>query len=478
MTTTTSFAENLETDDESSSSNADEGPEYQVESLVSGRAKRATAGNRLASLLEGGDDELELLFAEEDGEEDVEFEGADSDGASDVALDSSTDDEENDPAGAEDELDGERELQKQDRTERHKKRKAHEVFKRPGKLRKKTMIDPTSNKAVPRSPVARPRKKSERVSWIPTPEDGPTRSSTRKQTVQNKKSVHLRMVESEKRRVQLIQVMEEAAKRKEASRPKLLTQAERMEEAARTEERNAKSLNRWEATEKKRSDEQKAKLEALQNRQLSGPVITWWSGMASWVNGKLIQVGCRGAKDAPEDEAVGAGDTVSKNDSEKRRHDETGVTDPDAPGDMISPSKSPSSDKVDHSQPRPTRTLQSTAITGTGGFPDDNRNHGPLSGEPRFKGFYEGQAFHHSRAIASNSRHAEALPPTQPPKPPSTHYAGPLSDGHPRGDFSPNMIEHSSRNMVIFDNIDVNDMRLPELPNHALLRKRNGKPPR
>jgi vacuolar protein sorting-associated protein 72 len=72
-----------------------------------------------------------------------------------------------------------------------------------------------------------------------------------------------------------------------------MTQADRLVEAERTERKNSKSLNRWEETEKKRSEEQKARLAALHNRQLEGPVITWWSGLAKWVNGKLAHVGGR-----------------------------------------------------------------------------------------------------------------------------------------------------------------------------------------
>lgn len=469
----TSVAESRDTDDTDSSSHADEGPEYQVESLVSGRAKRTTAGNRLASLLEG-DDELELLFAEEDGEEDVEFGDDDTDGASDVPLDSSTDEEDNDTGKADDELEGERELQQQDKTELQKKRKAHDVFKRPGGVRKKTLINPITNTALPRTPATRPRKKSERVSWIPTPEDGPTRSSTRKQTVQNKHSVHLRMVESEKRRVQLIQVMEEAAKRKEASKPKLLTQAERMEEAARTEERNAKSLNRWEETEKKRSDEQKAKLEALQNRHLNGPVITWWSGMASWVNGRLTQVGCRGAKEAHHDGVAGAGGTVSKNAPEKPGHAEMSIT-----GDIVSPSRSPTSRKTDHSQSKPIQTLPFVGGSEGNGLAGDIRYHSSVPGESQQPNAINPEHFSHSvRDVPSNPRNPEAPPHRQSPHPVSACYPEPSSGGYPRGDVPTTMIEHSNRTLVILDNIDINDMRLPALQNHPLLKKRNGKPPR
>lgn len=467
-------ADSHETDDTDSSSDADEGHENRVESLVSGRAKRITAGNRLASLLEGEDDELELLFAEEDGEEDVEFGDDDSDGASDVPLDSTTDEEDNDSGKEVDDLEGERELQKETRAELQKKRKARDVFKRPTGSRKKRLINPITDTKLPRTLAARAKKKSERVSWIPTPEDGPTRSSTRKQTVQNKRSVHLRMVENEKRREQLLQVMEAAAKRKEAAKPKLLTQAERMEEAARTEERNARSLNRWEETEKKRSDEQKAKLATLQNRHLSGPVITWWSGMATWMNGRLTQVGCRGTKEAPHDGVVDAGGSVSKTTFGKPGHNERSIT-----GDNGSPSGSPTSPRAKRSLAKPTPNLPILAEPGGDGVAHDIRRPSSVRGESRQADvIHAGRNPNSHEHVPSEPRDPEAQPLRQSFEPASVHHAEPSSASHPAGDLPTRMIERSSRNLVILNNVDVNDMRLAALQNHPLLKKRNGKPPR
>ena len=282
-----------ENDSTSSDEDADEEPN--VESLVTGRAKRATAGNRLSSLLEKeGDDDLELLFAENEEEEDVEFEDEDEN-VSDVQLDSSTDEEDQDSTRIDDGMDGERELQMQDRLERQKKRKSRGVFKRPDALRKRVKIDTS---LTPTTPATRPRKKSERVSWVPTDADAPTRVSSRKQTVQNRELVHQKLVDSEQTRINVLYKMDLATKLKDASKPKALTQADRMEEAAKTERKNAKSLNRWEESEKKRSEEQRAKLEALHNRQLTGPVVTWWSGLARWVNGKISQLGIGQIRDA------------------------------------------------------------------------------------------------------------------------------------------------------------------------------------
>ena len=465
MALTAPLARSRDSDDADSSASADDTNGDQVESLVSGRAKRITAGNRISSLRNEGDDELELLFAEEDGEDDVDFGADDSDGASDIPMDSSTDDEEDDAGKEPDEWAGERELQKQTKAERGKKRKAHDVFKRvPGGVRKKLMMNPTSKTALPQTPATRPRKKSERVSWVRAPEDGPVRSSTRKQTVQNKQSVHQRIVESERRRVQLIQVMEEAAKRKEASKPKLLTQAERLEEAARTEERNAKSLNRWEATEKKRSDEQKAKLEALQNRHLSGPVITWWSGIARWVNGKLTQVGCRDAKGAPpRDGAVDSGGVVHQNPSDHTVVSSGSAAPPKA-GD--SPSK-----------PIPNSSL--AAGPGSDSRADGFPSADSIPGEPRQShAIHPAQLLHSRRGVLANPRDSEAPPPRRPSNPVAVRGSEPLPADGPRGDLPTAMIEHSARNVIIFDNIDVDDVRLPALQNHPLLKRRNGKPAR
>lgn len=392
------------------SNEGDDDTENPVESLVSGRAKRATAGNRLSAVLaQEGDDELELLFAED--EEDVEFKSDDVEEGSDVQLDSSSDEEDKAPAHVDDDLEGEKELQKQVRGEQRKKRAAQEAFTRPG-MRKKLTIDPRERLAAPSTPAPRSRKKSERVSWIPTAEEGPTRSSTRKQTMQNKEIIHLRMIENEKRRIHTIGVMEAAAKRRQT--PKFVSQQDRLEEAARTERRNAKSLNRWEESEKKRIEDQKAKLEALQNRQLSGPVICWWSGKAKWVNGKLEEIGSKDGKERKKHgmvEGEGGNADVPRKQAEKQ-------------SDF---SKDESSFPAQNNQaPSPKAEIQTTAAVGS--------LHGLM---PQMR-----------------------LQPDL------------VQDGAKTA-----LIEYSARNLVVLKNIDGNTMRIPELQNHVLVRKRVGKMP-
>ncbi|KAL3467440.1 YL1 nuclear protein-domain-containing protein [Aspergillus heterothallicus] len=277
-------------------SSEDEGP---VESLIQGRAKRSTAGRHMSALLEAAaDDDLALLF--EEVEDDNEFavdaaeEGAEEE---DMGLESSSDEDDQGPSAQADELEGERQLEKEEREEKKKKRAREDLRYRI--TSKKVKVDPT---APPTAPAPRPRKKSERVSWIPTLEEGPTRSSSRRQTMQNKELTHARLKDSEEKRIRLIATMEEAAKRKAKIKPKAMTQAERLAEAERVERHNSKSVSRWEEMEKRKAEERRAKIEALQNRRLEGPVISYWSGVATWADGRLTRVGKVDITQKPEKE--------------------------------------------------------------------------------------------------------------------------------------------------------------------------------
>lgn len=268
----------------SGSESGSESEEEQVDWMVTSRQRRSTAGNRLSSLIqqEEPDDELELLFAEAD--DDAGFEDAEAD-QSDVQMDSSDDDDDQGPAAGADDLEGEKELQRAAKAEKaKKKRKLNDgipIFK------KRVKTDPTASQA----PAPRPKKKSERASWIPTAEELPTRASQRGTTKQQKKALHAQMVNREIKRLRQLENMEKAAAAKEAAKKPAMTQADRLAEAARVEKANAKSLSRWEEAEQQREEDQRAKLAALSNRHLEGPVITWWSGLAEWVGGKLKQVG-------------------------------------------------------------------------------------------------------------------------------------------------------------------------------------------
>ncbi|KAJ5934497.1 YL1 nuclear [Penicillium verhagenii] len=280
------MAELLETDPDSemvSSAEEEEEAEVLPESLVSGRAKRSTAGLHMSALIDAAaDDDLTLLF--EEVEDDNDFAVDDGADEEDMGLDSSSDDDEDQGPNANDDDEGEKELQK---TERKKRRTQNDL--RFQTLRKRVKIDPTLTTTIPAPP--RPKKKSERISWLPTVEDGPTRSSSRRQTMVNKEMTHARLKDSQEKRVRIIATMKEAEKRKAHLKPKTMTQEDHLAVAERIERTNSKSLNRWEQAERRKADERRAKIEALQNRRLDGPVMSYWSGLATWVNGNLTRVG-------------------------------------------------------------------------------------------------------------------------------------------------------------------------------------------
>ncbi|KAL0931941.1 uncharacterized protein CTRU02_212894 [Colletotrichum truncatum] len=265
--------------DESSDSGSGSDSEHEspaaVEWLATGRAKRSTAGNRMKSMLanEEPDSDLELLFAEDDNDEGFTDVG---DGGSDVQMDSSSDDEDEQNQG--DDMEGEKELEKQAKEKKAaaRKRKAQEAI--PAKFRKKVRIDANQTAA----PAPRPKKKSERTSWLPSPADMPVRASLRQTTVLSKEQLHLQMKEREAKRLKQLAIMEKKAKKLEAMKKPPMTQEERLAEAAIVEKRNSKSLNRWEEAEKAREEERLAKLAALNNRTLKGPVVTYWSGLGEW----------------------------------------------------------------------------------------------------------------------------------------------------------------------------------------------------
>ncbi|TVY55598.1 Vacuolar protein sorting-associated protein 72-like protein, partial [Lachnellula suecica] len=268
--------------DSNSGSDGEEDEKPSVEWLATSRQKRSTAGNRMGALIQQEeDDEVALLFAE--AENDEAFDAAEED-QSDVQMDSSSDEEDQGPAAGADDLEGEKEIQRQAKAERiAKRRKLNDGIP---KVKRRVRIDPTLNQPAPR-----PKKKSERASWIPTAEDAPTRASARSTTQQSKDQLHQQMIEREIKRLKQLEQVQKSQAAKEAAKKPAMTQEDRLKEARRVEKSNSKSLSKWEEAEQAREEEQREKLAALHNRTLQGPVITWWSGMATYVGGKLKKVG-------------------------------------------------------------------------------------------------------------------------------------------------------------------------------------------
>ena len=432
--------------DSTRSSESGAADEPAVESLVVGRARRVTAGNRLSSLVEKEqDDEIGLLFAENEQEEDESFDEEDV-VASDADLGaSSSDEEDGDAAQANDDLAGEKELQKQDRQEK-RKRKAKDMAKLHAISRKKVKIDPTAIRP-PAAPRSRPKKKSERVSWLATAADAPTRISSRKQTVQNREIVHQRLVDSEKQRIKVMRQMEDAQKRKDAKKQNTLTQAQRLEEAAKMEKKNSKSLNRWEESEKKRLAEQKAKLEALHNRQLTGPVVTFWSGLARWVNGKLDQLGVKQIKYPQAVSNALATDTSR----------------PARAQEVSSPFNSPGAEGVSQGDTSGRDEAQQAQVSN----PDDP------------PGFLDG--IHAYAAMPLPQARAESARTLGGPLPPSSALMlGPPFQG-PALASSLNLekeatVEVTARNLIALRNVDANAQRVPDFQGSVLMKKQKIKP--
>lgn len=287
--------------DEDDDNEMDDAPP--VQSLVEGRQKRATAGQRMSALInQEVDDDLELLFAEAE-EEDTNFDALAAEDEEDA--DSSSSDESEHEG---DELAGERQLDKEERAaKRAGKRKVNKAFSRPAVPRPKrvriaddttsttpTTITPASAPGIgppSQEPNAKRSKRTDKLSWIPNPADAPTRTSSRTLSVQSKEKTMANLKETEDRRIRQIAVMEAAQKRRGHEEKRRMTQVERLAEAVETERVNRKSLSRWEMLETERQNKEKAKQLALQNRTLAGPVITWYSGPAEWVDGKLTHVG-------------------------------------------------------------------------------------------------------------------------------------------------------------------------------------------
>lgn len=240
-----------------------------------------------------------------------------------------------------------------------------------------------------------------------------------------------------------------------------------MDEAAKTERKNAKSLNRWEEAEKKRSEEQKAKLEALHNRQLTGPVISFWSGIARWINGKVFQTGVREIREAGHKEQS---TLVIKGQPELQANVSLGKTQNEA--------------NVESSLPSQRNEMTTTELPAPSGNPQmdasQNSPQGPTQEGP--PGLLDG--LHAYAALPVDVKQPEFtgtaddgfqnLPPPIPPAA-AKSPPGPLPDMlTPRKPIAITD-EYTSRSLIALRNIDVNAIRVSELRDHVLLKKQKTK---
>lgn len=277
--------------------------------LVAGRAKRSTAGNRMQALLDQHADlEEEDLFKEEDN--DAEF--ADLNQQEDV-FDSdfgdSSDDEGRpgqDPSHpADDEESGERELEAEE--ERRKKaarkqaaakaRLAPSVIRRPAKP-KATLIGPGNQSNTPTP--------SKRITFAADAHDDSQsaenrRVSSRRATVQSARDTQARLQEAEERRLHHPMVRNPPKQNKRLE----LNQAELIELALEREEENRESLKEW-----LEGEEERKRQELVRERRQAPDSWIRWRSVRSTVQ-KIQEIEPQSGGD-PDDIGIHLNSTASR----------------------------------------------------------------------------------------------------------------------------------------------------------------------
>lgn len=281
--------------DDSHSDSGSESEDLSTTGLIATRAKRATAGNLYATLRANLDDEelQKELLAEDEGDA-GDYEGSDKDvGDDDDAFDSSSDEDDAGPPqeGDVEELEGEKALKKQERAEARKKRKVHEArLKLPAWRKTAKRVKLADDvKTEDGSATERPKKKSERSNWLPTPTDMPMRQSARSLAVANREVVHANLKQSAARSEKQKRIMKSAAERERSEKYMILTQEERLKKCERIERETAREFGRWEREEAERQRLREEALAAKRKRGFDGPMIRMWSGSVLW-EGERIRV--------------------------------------------------------------------------------------------------------------------------------------------------------------------------------------------
>ncbi|EMD63618.1 hypothetical protein COCSADRAFT_91770 [Bipolaris sorokiniana ND90Pr] len=332
--------------DPSPHSDNDRDNEAPAELMVTTRARRSNAGNRMSTLLAQSAEDEQWGEEWDEAPDEEEFQGDQVDEHDDYNLDSSSSEDED--GGADDDDDaGEKELRRAERQERNKKRKAATnpfAARSAAAAHKRVKLDVPRTQSPTHAPP-RPKKKSERASWLPTEEDGPVRMSNRKQTVANKDATLAKLKEKDRRRDDTLAMMKAAEARKLKAKEQPLTQAERLAEAARNERINKKTLHRWEEAEEARAAERQAKIDALKNRQIDGPFYRYYSGPGIWVDDKLKYTG----KDAPTPEQL------EEKFNKEIEAAEAAIAQPESEAEQTNPptqhNTQPSENHVEESQP-------------------------------------------------------------------------------------------------------------------------------
>jgi vacuolar protein sorting-associated protein 72 len=412
--------------------------------LIATRTKRSTAGNLYATLRQNLDDEeLQNELLAEDEEDVGDYEGSDPEGDDDEAMESSSDDGDGGPPkdGDQDELDGEKELKRAERADAKKKKRMQAARMRiPVWQRSKKRVQLAGDARNEDGPTERPKKKADRVSWLPTDADGPTRQSSRASAVQNREMTNASLKESAARSEKQKSQSQKSQERERLKRRVDLTPEERMAKAMRVEKETAREFGRWEREEAERQRIRDEQLAAKRKRGIEGPMQRFWSGSVLW-EGEHIKIkrmhGHTASEDTDETPHVQEG-------SEREKSDDIVMA--DVSGNKISATDvSESARNINQSEEpimdvttRPTPSVSSTAEVSQAGLPtqpetaismDIDRNSITLQGASAGNDL-KGSAVQQQSETLLKGIHAYA-------------------DQHPSTDFPLNHIEDLSRQTLV-----------------------------
>ena len=277
--------------EESMSSESESDNDIETNGLIATRGRRSTAGNLYATLRANLDDEdLQKELLAEDEDDAGSYEGSAKDGDDDESLESSSEEEDaGPPKQGEDDLTGEKELQKVERAEARQKRKTQDARIKVPALQKKRVKLAHDVKAEDGSASERPRKRSDRTNWLPSATHAPIRQSGRALAVANREIIHANLKQSAERSEKQRRVMKNAAERDRGRRGRMshLSREERLQRCQAVEQETQEQMGMWERKEAERKRLQEEALARRRAKGIEGPFVRYWSGSVVWQDDRI-----------------------------------------------------------------------------------------------------------------------------------------------------------------------------------------------
>ncbi|KAK0287847.1 hypothetical protein LTR91_022260 [Friedmanniomyces endolithicus] len=270
-----------------------EGYDIETTGLIATRAKRSTAGNLYAALRPNLDDpeiRKELLADEDDDEGEYDGSDAEAGGEEDEdALESSSSDDDAGPPqeGDAEDLQGEKELKKEERAKQLKKRKIQDARLKVPVWQQRKKVKLADDVKTEDGAPARPQKKSERSNWLPTEADAPKRQSHRSLAVQNREKTYAHAEQHRERSEKQKTVMKNHAERVVTKERRVMTLSQRLEACAKIAKQTDKEFGRLEREEAERQKARDAQLAAKLRKNDDGSFVRHWSGSAVWRGEKM-----------------------------------------------------------------------------------------------------------------------------------------------------------------------------------------------